>query len=236
VAAVAQLVGNTPSSTSANVNSSSTQTPQLVNLSATPPPPAQTNLTPASSAQPTDAAINSAQETTAAPQPSYARPAMVEKTPAAAQIINKVFGNGPATQPAAASAELRLMPAQQEMRVGEKQRLALTLISSAPLNSAMLRLRFDPRFIAVRGISQGDSSTNASTIMQSIDPSGIVTISVMPPAGVNFKNGASVLVFLDIEATAVGESALSFEKDNVHLSSAGSQVAPQLFESRILVK
>ncbi|HEY0405229.1 MAG TPA: secretin N-terminal domain-containing protein, partial [Pyrinomonadaceae bacterium] len=43
VAAVAQLVGNTPSSTSANVNSSSTQTPQLVNLSATPPPPAQTN-------------------------------------------------------------------------------------------------------------------------------------------------------------------------------------------------
>jgi general secretion pathway protein D len=236
-AAVAQLVGNSPVSTSASGSNSAAPTPRLVNLFAAPPPEAQTTVTPAPSAQPTDAAINSAQETTTAPAPSYARPAMVEKPLAAEKIINKVFGSAPATQPVAASiAELRLMPAQQEMRVGEKQRLALTLISNAPLNSAMLRLRFDPRFIAVRGISQGDSAANAPTIMQSIDPSGIVTISVMPPAGVNFKNGASVLVFLDIEATAAGESALGFEKDNVHLSSAGSQVTPQLFESRILVK
>lgn len=232
-AAVAQLVGNSPASTT-SANTNSTATPQLVNLFATPPP----QQTPAPSAQPTtDAANNnnSAQETTTAPLPSYARPAMVEKAPNTEKIVNKVFGNAPATQPVAV-AELRLMPAQQEMRVGEKQRLALTLISNAPLNSAMLRLRFDPRFINVRGISQGDSAQNAPTIMQSIDPSGIVTISVMPPAGVNFKNGASVLVFLDIEATAAGESTFGFEKDNVHLSSAGSQVTPQLFESRIVVK
>jgi general secretion pathway protein D len=243
VAAVAQLVGNSPTSTSANASSASTQTPQLVNLFATSPPPSpttsttSTTVTPAPSAQqPTDAAVNAAQETTNVPPPAYARPAMVEKPTAAEKVVNKVFGNAPATQPAASIAELRLMPAQQEMRVGEKQRLALTLISNAPLNSAMLRLRFDPRFIVVRGISQGDSSGNAPTIMQSIDPSGIVTVSVMPPAGASFKSGASVLVFLDIEATAAGDSALSFEKDNVHLSSAGAQITPQLFESRITVK
>jgi hypothetical protein len=122
------------------------------------------------------------------------------------------------------------------MRVGEKQRLAMVLISNAQLNSAMVRLRFDPRFIAVRGITQGDSSQSAPVIMQAIDPSGMVTISVMSPAGATFKTGANVLVFLDIEAIATGESTLLFEKDNVHLSAAASQATLQLFDSKIVVK
>ena len=110
------------------------------------------------------------------------------------------------------------------------------LISSASLNSVMVRLRFDSRFVAVRGISQGDLSASAPVVMQSIDPSGVVTVSLTPPAGGKFKTGANVLVFLDIEAVATGESVLSFEKNNVQLTSAGSQLTPQLFESRIVVK
>lgn len=232
-AALAQYMNEPPP----NINASSAankaaETTQPVKLSATAQP---ATVTPA---QALDTANTSALETSAPPALPYARPATVEKTSTVEKITNGIFGSAPVATPpqAAAVAELRLMPAQAEMRVGEKQRLALTLISNTALNSAMLRLRFDPRFVTVRGISQGDFSNGAPIIMQSIDPSGIVTISLMPSPGVTFKTGASVLVFLDIEATAVGESALSFEPGNVHLSSAITQVTPQLFESKIVVK
>ncbi|HEX7999208.1 MAG TPA: secretin N-terminal domain-containing protein [Pyrinomonadaceae bacterium] len=232
--ALAQYVDAASLNTSSN-GSKSVETTQPVSLSLTPPQP--TTATP-SSAQPSEAIANAKQETAATPSPAYARPATTTtaKPPAVDKIADGLFGNAPATQPSAVTVELRLMPAQQEMRVGEKQKLALTLISNTPFNSAMMRLRFDPRFIVVRGISQGDVSSSAPTVMQSIDPSGIVTISVMPPAGVNFKTGANVLVFLEIEAVAAGESVLGFEKNNVHLSAAGVQAMPQLFESRIVVK
>ncbi len=235
-AALAQYMDTAALNTSASVASGkSVETPQPLSLALTPPQP--TSAAPAST-QPAEAITSTTQETaaTTTPPPSYARPAITAKPAAVDKIKNEILGTAPAAQPAAVTAELRLMPAQQEMRVGEKQKLALTLISNTPFNSAMIRLRFDPRFISVRGISQGDFSTSAPTVMQSIDPSGIVTISLMPPAGVNFKTGANVLVFLDIEATAAGESALSFEKNNVHLSSSGVQATPQLFESKIVVK
>jgi general secretion pathway protein D len=228
-AALAQYVGDTPANASAS--NKATETPQLVNLSDTPPPAQKAEASSSSSSSPAQ------QETTAPPPPAYVRPSTGDKPSNVGKLVNGVFVNSTATPTVnAAVAELRLMPAQQEMKVGDKQRLALTLISNAPLTSAMVRLRFDPRFISVRGISQNDSTSSAPTIMQSIDPSGVVTISVMPPAGVNFKTGATVLVFLDIEAKAAGDSTLGFEKDNVHLSSANSQLALQLFESRIVVK
>jgi hypothetical protein len=231
-AAVAQLVGGRSANTS--TNNAGAATPQLLNLTDT--PPQQTTIA-TTTQQPTDAATVAAQETTA-PPPSYARPATtIEKPSAAEKVASGVnAAKAQATPTVKAVAELRLMPAQAEMRVGEKQRLALMLISSASLNAVMVKLRFDSRFVAVRGISQGDLSASAPVVMQSIDPSGIVTVSLMPPAGGKFKTGASVLVFLDIEAVATGESALSFEKNSVQLSSANSQLTPQLFESRIVVK
>jgi hypothetical protein len=235
-AALAQYMDAASLKTSASAaNGKSTETPQPVSLSLT--PPQQSSAAPAS-AQPSEVIANIAQETSTAttPPPSYARPATASQPSTIDKIRTGLLGNAPAAPPAAVTAELRLMPAQQEMSVGGKQKLALTLISNTPFSSAMIRLRFDPRFIAVRGISQGDVSSSAPTVMQSIDPSGIVTISVMPPAGVNFKTGANVLVFLDIEAIAVGESTLGFEKNNVHLSSTGAQATPQLFESKIVVK
>ncbi|HYO90848.1 MAG TPA: secretin N-terminal domain-containing protein, partial [Pyrinomonadaceae bacterium] len=231
-AAVAQLVGGRPAS--ASTNNTGVATPQPLSLTDT--PPQQTPVT-TTTQQPTAAATVAAQETTA-PPPSYARPSTtIEKPSAVEKVASGVSaGKAPATPNANTVAELRLMPAQAEMKVGEKQRLALMLISSASLNSVMVKLRFDSRFVAVRGISQGDISAGAPVVMQSIDPSGMVTVSLTPPAGGKFKTGASVLVFLEIEAVATGESALSFEKNSVQISSANSQLTPQLFESRIIVK
>jgi hypothetical protein len=231
-AALTQYLGNSPANTSAGASANLTATLQPVNLSDTPPQPSST--TPAS-AQPLDTAAGSAQETTT-PLPSYARPAVAGKSPTVGQSMNSALGNGQALPASALTSELRLMPAEQQMRVGEKQRVALTLIANAPLNSALVKLHFDPRFIAIRGISQGDLSVGGPVVMQSIDPSGFVTVSVIPPTGTNLKSGASVLVFLDIEAVAAGESTISFEKDNIQLSASGSRVTPQLFESKLVVK
>lgn len=230
--ALALYMNEPPPMSTGSAANNAAETTQPVKLSATAQP---ATVTPAPASDSTN--IN-AIETSAPPALPYARPATVEKTSTVGKITNGIFGSAPVATPplAAAVAELRLMPAQAVMRVGEKQRLALTLISNTALNSAMLRLRFDPRFVRVRGISQGDFAGGAPIIMQSIDPSGLVTISLMPSPGVTFKTGASVLVFLDIEATAVGESALSFEPGTVHLSSAVTQVTPQLFESKIVVK
>jgi general secretion pathway protein D len=232
-AALAQYMGEPPPNSNQSVARASVETPQPVSLSATQQPlPTSATFV---SAQALEAATSGTQETTA-PLPSYARPSTGDKPSTIGKAAGAIFGSAPAVAPAAVTAELRLMPSQQEMRVGEKQKLALMLITNAPFNSATVRLRFDPRFIGVRGISQGDISASAPVLMQSIDPSGMVTVSMMPPAGVNFKTGASVLVFLEIEAVAAGESLFSFEKDNVHLLSAGSQATPQLFESKIVVK
>jgi general secretion pathway protein D len=234
-AAVSQLIDNRPVSTTTNSTSTSPLTPQPLNLTT-----AQAGQTPVKNAmaEPLATSTGGAAQETPAPALPYARPAINEKPAGGEKIADGISKVAAATPPpATAVAELRLMTAQQEMRVGEKQRIALTLISSAALNSASVRLRFDSRFVAVRGISQGNTPTaGAPVVMQSIDPSGVVTISVVPPAGVTLKTGASVLVFLDIEALAAGETAISFEKDNVQLSSAGTRLTPQLFESRIVVK
>jgi hypothetical protein len=49
--------------------------------------------------------------------------------------------------------------------------------------------------------------------------------------------GAGVLVFVDIEALAAGESAINFDKDNMHLiASDGRMVNLQLVQSQVIVK
>ena len=137
------------------------------------------------------------------------------------------------------AAELRLVPEQQEMRVGERRRLALVLKTDAPLGLAVLTLRFDPRNIVVRGVSVGNlfaGVQNAPTLTQTINPGGLLLISVAPPGGASMT-GAGVLIFIDIEAVAVGESVIGFDKENIHLmASDGRGVLVQFVQSSIRVK
>jgi hypothetical protein len=44
--------------------------------------------------------------------------------------------------------------------------------------------------------------------MQSIDPSGLIMLAISPRANSPLKAGANVILYLDIEALAVGESLL----------------------------
>ncbi|HVG32308.1 MAG TPA: secretin N-terminal domain-containing protein [Pyrinomonadaceae bacterium] len=143
------------------------------------------------------------------------------------------------TATAASVAELRLMSERQEMRVGEKQRLALLLTTDAPLGTALLALRFDPRTIVVRGVTKGPADAKGVTpaIMQSIDPYGLLLVSVSPSGDVSSTTGARVLLFLDIEAIAPGESKLVFDPTDMYLNAAdGHSVQLKLLPTSLILK
>jgi hypothetical protein len=138
--------------------------------------------------------------------------------------------------------ELRLMPERATMLVGERQRVALALTTSEPLGTATFKLRFDPRLMAVRGVSQGvllaGAPANAApTLMQSIDPSGALLISVQTPAGTPLKTGMNVMLFVEVEAIAGGESEIGFDKELARLATFDGRPVSLLFvPGRIAVK
>lgn len=144
------------------------------------------------------------------------------------------------SEPIVPSAQARFMPAQHEMRVGEKQRIAMVFNSMESLGNTILRVQFDPRFVAVRSVSPGewtDGAKTAPSVMQSIDPAGVVAIAISPQFGSALKAGANVVLYLDIEAIATGESTLGFDHANVQVfTSDGRAVKLQLVESRVVVK
>jgi hypothetical protein len=94
------------------------------------------------------------------------------------------------TAPLAVLAEggtlLYVLSGQKEMRVGEKQRLMLLVKTSTPLGLAAATLRFDPRVVAVRGVTHGSLFGEAKellpTITPSIDPRGSLLALIAPAA------------------------------------------------------
>jgi general secretion pathway protein D len=177
----------------------------------------------------------------ASPNSSSKDQASTEKSSIAEKLRSGLFGKPPATpEPVMVLAEARLLSGQPEMRIGEKQRIALVLVSKEPLGNAILRLNFDPRYVAVRNVSPGNWPDGAATqpsVMQSIDPAGIVAVAVSPQAGASLKTGANVVLFLDIEAVAAGESIISFDQANAHIvTSDGRVVKLQMVDSRVTVK
>jgi len=182
--------------------------------------------------------------TNATPVPPVEKTA-VEKpatTPAATTPAATTTTNSPA--PLAAMTEggtlLYVLSGQKEMRVGEKQRLMLLVKTSTPLGLAAATLRFDPRVVAVRSVTHGslfgETKELLPTITPSIDPRGSLLALIAPAANTPI-NGMGVLLFVEIEAVAVGESDLTLDQAGVHLMSvAGQNVATQLSHTRLTVK
>jgi hypothetical protein len=76
----------------------------------------------------------------------------------------------------------------------------------------------------------------APTLTQTVNPGGMLLVSVAPPGGASMM-GAGVLIFIDIEALAVGQSAIGFDQQNIHLIAAdGRSVLLQLVQSSVTVK
>jgi general secretion pathway protein D len=135
---------------------------------------------------------------------------------------------------------LYVLSGQKEMRVGERQRLMVLVKTSTPLGLAAATLRFDPRVVAVRGVTHGSLFGEAKellpTITPSIDPRGSLLALIAPAANTPIS-GMGVLLFVDIEAVAAGESDVTLDQTGIHLMSvAGQNVATQLAHTRLTVK
>jgi general secretion pathway protein D len=190
---------------------------------------AQTKLVPANVAATTSAATN----TTAQPAPTNSQPTPTTSQPAAANVQPAANAQPSASNaPGASTAELLLLPEQQEMKVGERRRVMLFLKTDAPLGLATATLRFDPRSLAIRSVSQGVFAADKSlapVLTQSVDASGVLLISVSPAAGAQPLTGEGLLVVVEVEALAQGDAGLQFDADKVHLiATDGRTVRPQV--------
>ncbi len=138
-------------------------------------------------------------------------------------------------------AQLKLATTDEALKVGEKRRFAVELKSDVPLGLAVLTLRFDPRVVAVRGVSAGtmfaDNKDGAPRITQSVDANGVCLISISALGGAQPIKGAGVLLFIDVEAIAAGDSGLAFDKDNIHLVATDARdVVLELSQGQTTIK
>ncbi len=140
---------------------------------------------------------------------------------------------------AAGVVELGLSPDQSEMRVGEKRQIALGVRTGAPLGLAVLTLRFDPRVVKINSVAPGGLFANAKTapaLTQSVDQNGMLLVSLTPAAGSPI-NGEGVLLNIEFEAVAGGDSLLAFDLANVHLvASDGRNILLQVEPVKLTVK
>jgi hypothetical protein len=144
-----------------------------------------------------------------------------------------------AAAPAESVAELLMLPEQQELKVGERRRVMVFLKTDAPLGLATATLRFDPRALAVRSVSQGGLGADKSlapVLTQSIDPSGVLLVSVSPASGAQPLTGEGLLLVIEVEGLAAGETSLQFDADKVHLiATDGRTVRPRVAPGRFKV-
>ncbi len=207
--ALAQAVPSAP----AAANSSGAQ---AVNVS----------LNPATVATPVPAVLNNAGPSVPASESPVAPPAALLAASAAA--------------PLESAAELLLMTDRQELKVGERGRMLVFLKTDAPLGLATATLRFDPKALAVRSVTQGGfaaaGATGAPVITQSVDPSGVLVVSVAPAAGAPALTGEGLLLVIEVEGLAPGETGLQFDADKVHLvATDGRVVRPRTTPGRFKV-
>ena len=226
-AAATQSAANTAAATPAVVNVAPTADPE---------PPSFVPAPKALAGGATRAAPNAVPAVNAAPA---AANAFAANGPAAVTAGASNTGATAAGVPApfAAAASLFVVVGG-EMRVGQRQRVMLLVNSATPLALAAATLKFDPRVVAVRSVTKGSifNGPQPPTVTPSVDPRGTMLALVAPPAGAPVS-GMGVLIFVELEALAAGESELGFEPAGVHLMSAdGRSVAAQLKSARLVVK
>ena len=116
-------------------------------------------------------------------------------------------------------AQISFLPADDVLKVGEKRRYAIQLSSDVALSLALFAIRFDPKVVNVTTISAGSllGSDAAPALTQSIDPTGLCLISISGLNGKNPIKGTGPLFFIDVEAIGIGNAALVFDQESLHL-------------------
>ena len=138
-------------------------------------------------------------------------------------------------------AQLSFKPGDDVMKVGEKRRYAIQLNSEIPLSLALLALRFDPKVVKVHALTAGDligAPSDASPLFTpSIDASGVCLISISSMNGKMSFGGSGPLIFIDVEAIAVGNASLVFDKERLHLVATDAKdVVSEVVQGTTTVK
>ncbi|HEY0097838.1 MAG TPA: secretin N-terminal domain-containing protein [Pyrinomonadaceae bacterium] len=207
--------------------------------------PAAANLTTKTAAPPTVNAATPSTNTTPAGNASPVNnaspvPATVKNATPPVVANAAASPSAPLATMTEGGTQLYLLSGQKEMRVGERQRLMLLVKTTTPLGLAAATLRFDPRVFAVRGVTQGSLFGEAKEALPSITPSidarGSL-LALIAPATSAPISGMGVLLFVEVEALAAGESDVTLDGAGVHLMSvSGQNVATQLANTRLTVK
>jgi hypothetical protein len=102
---------------------------------------------------------------------------------------------------------------------GNKRRVAMVIDAGTPINNASITMRFDPKKIAINGVTAGDifaKTKGEPEITPLATPDGNLMLKITLPSGVSIK-GTGVLAFLEIEILQDGTSAIMFDYNNVRL-------------------
>jgi hypothetical protein len=141
---------------------------------------------------------------------------------------------------ATGAVQLGFTPGSGEMKIGEKRTFAVQFKSDAAFRPAVLTLNFDPHVIRISGVSAGNyfkDSKNAPTITQTNYENGFVLISITPAAGAGVVSGEGILLNIQVEALAAGESAISFDGPNTRVSASdGNRVVLQAGPCKLTVR
>ncbi|MGB8510900.1 MAG: hypothetical protein WCD76_21180, partial [Pyrinomonadaceae bacterium] len=82
----------------------------------------------------------------------------------------------------------------------------------------------------------GNAGTGAPVIMQSIDPKGVLLVSVSPAAGAPPLTGEGLLLVIEIEGMGAGDAVLDFDADKVHfIATDGRTVRVKATASKLKV-
>jgi general secretion pathway protein D len=236
---VSMNTGATPAASPAvasNAKPIATDAAMTTNTAATNTTP--TNTTPTNiSAMNTAPAANVTPANLTSPAPSVETSAAT--TTNAAPATEAALASN-VSAPAESAAELLMLPEQQDVKVGERRRVMVFLKTDAPLGLATATLRFDPRAIAVRSVSQGVLSSDkaaAPVLTQSIDSArGVLFVSISPASGAQPITGEGILLVIEIEALAAGDAVLEFDADKLHLiATDGRTVHPKSTAGRMKV-
>jgi general secretion pathway protein D len=241
------LMGATDASiASSNNHAASAETGKSAELIKLPAPAVSTATTAASfvpvansGANPANATPTTANEkpaVNAAPPPAPS----IEKNTTPAAVADAASAPAPLAVVSDTGTQLYLLSGQKEMRVGQRQRLMLLVKTTTPLGLAAATLRFDPRVVAVRGVTQGslfgESKEASPSITPSIDARGSLLALIAPAASMPIS-GMGVLLFVEIEAIGAGDSDVTLDQAGVHLMSvSGQNMATQLSHTRLTVK
>lgn len=141
-------------------------------------------------------------------------------TPQSSETENKVTETNVNVN--APTAEVQLLSAMPEMKIGEKTKIAVMVKSATAFRSAVLGFRFDDKKMAIRSVSFGDAfgTDLANTPSQPfLNQGGKMYVSLSSPKD-SAQNTSGVLAFIEIECLSEGKHEIAFDKDVMNILTA----------------